>query len=145
MRQGIQASAARRLATSLPGQNFPPAQLLSLESVPANVLKIDHVLCDHHERVIRRAVRRSENKNPSSAGEQLGPPIAEAKCIVPTLRDIKPEADCKREPVGSKQAELFLKHDLVMFYKRHQRRNPERGGKNALWSTLLKSSTMKDS
>ena len=28
------------------------------EGSPANVLKIDHVLCDHHERVIRRAVRR---------------------------------------------------------------------------------------
>jgi hypothetical protein len=56
MRQGIQASAARRLATSLPGQNFPSTRSqVFLESVPANVLKIDHVLCDHHERVIRRA------------------------------------------------------------------------------------------
>jgi hypothetical protein len=25
-----------------------------LERLTANVLKIDHVLCDHHERVIRR-------------------------------------------------------------------------------------------
>jgi hypothetical protein len=31
------------------------AQIESLDWLPANVLKIDHVLCDHHERVIRRA------------------------------------------------------------------------------------------
>jgi hypothetical protein len=57
MRQGIQASAARRLATSLPGLNFPSTRsqvFLESRLVPANVLKIDHVLCDHHERVIRR-------------------------------------------------------------------------------------------
>jgi len=54
-----------------------------------------------------------ENKNPSSAAEQLGPSIAQAKCFVPTLRDIKPETDSKiTGPVGGKQAELFLKHDL---------------------------------
>jgi hypothetical protein len=34
------------------------AATAELFQVPANVLKIDHVLCDHHERVIRRAVKR---------------------------------------------------------------------------------------
>src|SRR6266446_872991 len=40
MPQGIQASTARRLATSLPGQNFPSTcSQVFLESVPANHTK----------------------------------------------------------------------------------------------------------
>jgi hypothetical protein len=43
---------------------------------PANVLKIDHVLCDHHERVIRRAQNSYtsfvQSSNPRSVGLQRG-------------------------------------------------------------------------
>jgi hypothetical protein len=138
---GFDASSALR---ANPTVDRPKAPFLF--QVPANVLKIDHVLCDHHERVIRRAVRRSENTNPGSAGEQPGPPIAEAKCIVSTLRDIKPEADCIWEPVGSKQAELFSKHDSVML-RGSAPRTPKskaqaRGGINALWRNYEKDAAL---
>ena len=109
------------------------ALLIRRKNIGELVLKIDHVLCDHHERVIRRC--EHENKKSRLCWRATWSAYRASKCFVPTLRDIKPEADCKREPVGSKQAELFLKHDLVMFYKQHQRQNPGRGGKNALWST----------
>jgi hypothetical protein len=51
--------------------------------------------------------------NPSSAGEQLGPPHTETR-VVSTRRDVKADADSNREPVGCNHAELFSKHDLVM-------------------------------
>jgi len=43
------------------GRQHQPYKFQKVSS--ANVLKIDHVLCDHHERVIRRAVRRSGSRD----------------------------------------------------------------------------------
>ena len=53
----------------------PTAELFQ---VPANVLKIDHVLCDHHERVIRRAGPANHGLAFQCSARQFTSPCARA-------------------------------------------------------------------